>query len=229
MKVHDWCTVNTKINCIVSSANYRIANVTQTNKHNEVYRLILNRDAYISQFHGTMKAPFGKSNSEYTQLFWFTCQCQCLQSIFHQFYVCELENITRNKCIQRTNQSLQSNSMKLYTQDLTSEHVDLHVIIIYHRKQQSNETMSMLPPTDNTADVPSARWRHVIAFIRCNWCVHSLFLHTQIVNGWMIHRCICEYTSNVGVRSPQMMSDHLATSKIVDFKAELAITLIRLK
>lgn len=45
----------------------------------------------------------------------------------------------------------------------------------------------------------------------------------------MIHWCICEYTSHVGVRTPQGMTDHLTTSNIIDVKAELSVALVGLK
>lgn len=53
--------------------------------------------------------------------------------------------------------------------------------------------------------------------------------HGEIVDCRMVYWSIGEYTSNVDVSSPQVVSDDLAATEVINVKAQLTIAFIRLE
>lgn len=45
----------------------------------------------------------------------------------------------------------------------------------------------------------------------------------------MRERCVGEEAAHIGVRAPQVVADHLAAAQVLDLKAKVPVTLVRLK
>lgn len=78
-----------------------------------------------------------------------------------------------------------------------------------------------------------------VIFKHCTLSGRPFFPHThehlfslfavfhQLLYHWMVQGCVSEEAADVRVSPPQVVRDDLAATQIIDFKAEVAIALVR--